>query len=107
MQTKNPILTWVYSDPKTAYGFSGRTHLFSFTHVKGVLGLSEVELTSFLPAVNRHKRLFTTEYGAKHAAAEYFRKWLYYSGLQQTKDTEIPGENSEKSDNDESPEKNS
>ena len=69
--------------------------------------MAEVELTSFLPAINMHKRLFSTEYGAKHAATEYFRKCLNVYGLKKNKDTEISRENSEKRDDDESPEKDS
>ena len=107
MPKQLPILTWVYKDPKTAYGFSGRTHVFSFTTVKNVLKTDSIELTSFLPGINMTQRLFSTEYGAKHAATEYFRKWLYFSGLRQTKNTEIQGAHSEKSDNDESPKEDS
>ena len=89
MQKVMPTIVWVYKDTKTAYGFSGSTHIFSFTHIKKPGNPEQVELTSYLPAMNMTRRFFSTEYGAKHEAAEYFRKWLHATRLAQTPHTPV------------------
>ena len=91
-----PIIDWVYESPNHCTGLTGNIPVFSIRKTP----FDVYELTTYLPFKSLKKKTHKTEYGAKHAASEEFKGWLYIAKLEQKSSKAIQRETTEKYEGD-------